>query len=564
MRSKHNAAPFVLCVGMSAAGNLLCEDQFRCSICLDVFTDPVTTPCGHNFCKNCIFEHWDINNRSKCPLCNEIFNKRPQLRINTFISEMVAQFRQEASLKANSKSSQQQAAKPGEVPCDLCSGTTLKALKSCLVCLVSYCETHLEPHLKVPALKRHQMTEPVENLEGRICKQHNKLLELFCKSDQTCLCMLCAVLDHKMHDVVPLEEEYEAKKEELNETEDEIQMMIQGKKFELEEICHSLSNSEVTADLEIAEGIHVFRSLMDLVEKGLNELIDNINKKLENESSRAKRFIRDLEQEISDLIERSSEVKKLLLSEDKLHLLQSCSSLKPAPPMKDRTETYILSSYEGTMMRALAQLQEALGEEMMKQFELKRVQQYAVDVTLDPDTANPELVLSDDGKQVSHCDEKKTLPDNPKRFSYYAFVAAKQSFSWGRFYFEVQVKGKTKWSVGVIKESINRKGLVIPRPQNGFWFVSLNENEYKVFASTSVCLSLKSQPEKVGVFVDYEGGLVSFYDPNTACIIYTFSGCSFTEQLYPYFCPGVNDGGKNSAPLIICPVRQTEGFIRNV
>ncbi|XP_033982795.1 E3 ubiquitin/ISG15 ligase TRIM25-like [Trematomus bernacchii] len=163
---------------MSAASSLWTEDQFLCSICLDVFTDPVSTPCGHNFCKACISEHWDRNVPSQCPNCKEVFNIKPELQVNTFISEMAAQFRQSAQQKASS-SSEQHVVKPGEVPCDACTGTRLKALKSCLVCLESYCETHLEPHLTRPGLKKHQLIDPLENLESRMCVKYDKLLELW-------------------------------------------------------------------------------------------------------------------------------------------------------------------------------------------------------------------------------------------------------------------------------------------------------------------------------------------------------------------------------------------------
>uniref|UniRef100_A0A3Q2QIZ2 Ret finger protein-like 4A n=1 Tax=Fundulus heteroclitus TaxID=8078 RepID=A0A3Q2QIZ2_FUNHE len=196
---------------------------------------------------------------------------------------------------------------------------------------------------------------------------------------------------------------------------------------------------------------------------------------------------------------------------------------------------------------------------MKKLLDLNRVQQCAVDVTLDPHTANPWLILSDDGKQV-HCGNKrKKLPDNPERFSHCINVLGQQSFSSGRFYFEVQVKGKTDWDLGVSRESINRKGDITLSPQDGFWTVGLrNRNEYLASAGPPVCLHVQPGPEKVGVFVDYKEGLVSFYNVNAAALIYSFTGCSFTEKLYPFFSPCLNDGGQNSAPLIICTVNQPD------
>ncbi|XP_036962826.1 E3 ubiquitin-protein ligase TRIM39-like [Acanthopagrus latus] len=544
---------------MSAASCLLTEDQFLCSICLDVFTDPVTIPCGHNFCKTCITQHLDKNVPCQCPNCKKTFNIRPELQVNAFISEMAAQFRQSAQQKASSSSSEQQVSKPGEVPCDVCTGTKLKALKSCLVCLASYCETHLEPHLTMSGLKRHQLIDPVENLEGRMCTKHDKLLELFCKTDQMCVCMLCSISHHQGHSVVPLKEGYEGKKAKLGKTYAEIQQMIQKRRVKIEEMKRSVQLSKKDADREIAAGVQVFRALKESVERSQAELMDTIKEKQRETEKQAEGFIKELEQEISELEKRSSEVEQLSQSEDHLHLLQSFPSLNSAPPTKDWTGVSIRPpSYEGTVVRAVNQLEETLSKQMKKLFEaeLKRVQQYAVDVTLDPDTAHPNLILSDDRKQVNCGDVKKNLPDNPERFNYHSIVLAKQSFSSGRFYYEVQVKEKTKWDLGVARESINRKGKITPSPQDGYWTICLrNKNEYKAPADPSVRLSLKHQPEKVGVFVDYEEGLVSFYDVDAAALIYSFTGCCFTQKLYPYFSPCVSDGGENAAPLIISPVR---------
>ncbi|XP_068583678.1 E3 ubiquitin-protein ligase TRIM39-like [Cebidichthys violaceus] len=545
---------------MAEASCLLSEDQFLCSICLDVFTDPVTTSCGHNFCKNCITEHWNVCVPWKCPMCKVIFTKKPELLINTFISEMVAQFRQSPQQKTSS--SEQQESKPGEVPCDVCTGTKLKALKSCLVCLASYCETHLEPHLTMSGLKRHQLIDPVENLEDRMCTKHNKPLELFCKTDQTCVCMLCTVLDHKNHDVVPLRDEYDEKKAEVEKTGAEIQQNIQERQVRIQKIKQLLNLSKENADREIAEGVQVFTTLMMSVERRLNKLIETIEEKQKTTEKQAEDSVKELEQEISELKKRSMKVEQFSCSEDHLHLLQSFPSLKVAPPTKDWTEVSIHApSYRGMVTRAVSQLQDTLSSTITVcvTAELKWVQQYARNVTLDPDTAHPELILSADGKQVKHGDVKKNLPDNPERFSKCMCVFGKQSISSGRFYYEVEVEGKTKWTLGVARESINRKENIQLSPQDGYWTICLrNENQYKAFAGPDVYLRLKWRPQKVGVFVDYEEGLVFFYDVDAAALVYRFTGCSFTEKLFLYFGPCPNDGGKNSTPLIITPINGTQ------
>ncbi|XP_029993426.1 E3 ubiquitin-protein ligase TRIM21-like [Sphaeramia orbicularis] len=544
---------------MAAAGRVRSGDQFLCSICLEVFTDPVTIQCGHTFCKSCISEHWRVSAPYQCPMCKEVFNTKPQLKINTIISEMVAQFRHEAQHEPNISSSDQQAAKPGEVPCDVCSETKLKALKSCLVCLTSYCQTHLEPHLTRSALKRHQLIHPVENLEDRMCRKHDKPLELFCKTDHTCICHHCTYSDHKSHDITPLKDEYEEQKPELKKTKAEIQQVIQERRLKIQEIQQSVELSKNAADRETAEGVEVFTALMESVQRSLDQFKEKIQEKQRSTEKQAEDFIKELEQEICELKKRSTEVEQLLGSEDHLHFVQRFTCVKAAPSMKTWTKVSIRPpSYEGSVVRAVSELEDKLTEDMKKKkakAELKRVQQYEVDVTLDPDTAFPYLILSDDGKQVHDGGVEKNLPDKPQRFTIYCNVFGKQSFSSGRFYFEVQVKGKTAWTLGVARESIDRKGKNTLSPQNGYWTIWLiNGNEYKTWADSPVCLSVKSGLQKVGVFVDYEEGLVSFYDVDSSVLIYSFTGCCFSDKLLPFFSPCNNAGGPNSAPLIITPV----------
>ncbi|CAL8290382.1 unnamed protein product [Lota lota] len=206
------------------------------------------------------------------------------------------------------------------------------------------------------------------------------------------------------------------------------------------------------------------------------------------------------------------------------------------------------------------QLEETLNMEMKKlcAAELKRVQQYEVDVTLDPDTAYARLILSKDGKQVHAGSLTKKLPDNPKRCTRHLCVLTRQSFSSGRFYFEVQVKDKTAWCLGVARESINRKDQIMLTPENGYWTLYFDSNGLVFNNNPAVRLPLRAELQKVGVFVDYDEGLVSFYDVEARVHIYSATGCTFSEPLYPFLCPEFCDKGKNSAPLIISPVNQTD------
>ncbi|CAL8366602.1 unnamed protein product, partial [Gadus morhua 'NCC'] len=440
--------------GMACANTSWSEENFSCSICLDVFNSPVTTTCGHNFCRTCITKFWDEQVQYKCPVCNEIFHTRPDLQVNTFLSELAAQIRTTVRVK------EQPCVEPAEVPCDVCTGTQQKAVKSCLVCFTSYCQTHLEPHQRVARLQKHRLVEPMDRLEDRMCKKHDRLLELFCQTEQVCVCLLCTVTDHKSHPVVPLKEEYEVKTAQLGKIEAEVPQKIQERKQKIKEIKDTVELSNKDADREIAHGGQVFTALIGCVEKGRDEFNQTVKEKLKSTVKRAEDLIKELEQEIEDLTNRSSEEKRLSHTEDLLHFLQTFRSLKDPPPTRDWTRVEVRPpSYVGTLRRSLDQLEETLNMEMKKlpdDAELKRVQQYEVDVTLDPDTAHPSLILSEDGKQVHDGGVVKILPYNPKRFTYYTCVLTRQSFSSGRFYFEVQVKDKTAWWLGVARESIDR------------------------------------------------------------------------------------------------------------
>ncbi|XP_006883260.1 PREDICTED: E3 ubiquitin-protein ligase TRIM69 [Elephantulus edwardii] len=172
-------------------------------------------------------------------------------------------------------------------------------------------------------------------------------------------------------------------------------------------------------------------------------------------------------------------------------------------------------------------------------------------LTLDPKTAHPNLVLSKSQTSVWHGDIKQVMPDDPERFDSSVAVLGSKAFTSGKWYWEVEVAKKTKWTVGVVRESIIRKGSCPLTPEQGFWLLRLrNQTDLKALDLPSCSLKLTTDLNKVGIYLDYEGGQVSFYNAKTMTHIYTFS-CIFTEKIYPYFCPCLNDGGENKEPLQI-------------
>ncbi|KAK9525944.1 hypothetical protein VZT92_016609 [Zoarces viviparus] len=551
---------------MSTDNYLQTKEQLTCCICLEVFNDPVTLPCGHNFCKKCITNHFISNSQRQCPLCKERVDRNYKLRVNTIIAEMVLMYRMSAG-RRDRRNSEPQAAEPGEVPRDIPTETKQTALKfslclalaclACLACLTICITNYLELLKTVSSPITPQQCDVVENAAASVCPKHGKPLELYCKNDEMPICQSCADSSHRSHDIVPLKEEYEVKMKELQKTEAEIQQKIRERQLKIQEVKHWVWVSKEAADREMADGAQVFTALIQTLEKyqaKFNRMIDAKHKMTEKQ---VKGFTEELEQEISELTERRTEVEQLSRSKDHLHFFQSFPFFNTAPLTGDLPDVNVSSvSYEGLLRTAVEtavfQLIETDKNEMEKLEEAKLFNLWgnALDVTLDPETAHPNLILSDDGRQVHYSAVRNKVPDNAKRFDNFVFVLGKQSFSFGRFYYDVQVKGKTKWILGVAKESFNRKGKLQLNPVHGIWALyHRHGDQYIGLASEPVRLSVNDQIENVRVIVDYEKGLISFYNADSAALIFSFTGCSFTEKLHPIFCPSF----ENSPPLIISP-----------
>uniref|UniRef100_A0A8C4SSR2 FinTRIM family, member 25 n=1 Tax=Erpetoichthys calabaricus TaxID=27687 RepID=A0A8C4SSR2_ERPCA len=216
---------------MAEAQLFVSQDEFTCSICLDTLTDPITIPCGHNFCLKCLTDCWDQSQECSCPQCRHTFNTRPELNRNTLLNEVIKKLKRPRLSPPPSKNY----ASPGDVECDFCTGKKFRAVKSCLTCMASCCQTHLQPHFEIAAWKGHKLVDPDGNLKEKLCEKHQKSLEMFCKTDETCICTMCGVTEHNSHEMVELETEREEKEKQLGATLSDIKRRLEEREKTLKE-----------------------------------------------------------------------------------------------------------------------------------------------------------------------------------------------------------------------------------------------------------------------------------------------------------------------------------------
>ncbi|XP_031670343.1 E3 ubiquitin-protein ligase TRIM39 isoform X2 [Oncorhynchus kisutch] len=436
--------------------SLISERHFLCPLCKDIFSSPVTTPCGHSFCQDCLCGYWTRHRSDYCPLCKRLFHSRPDVSVNRILADV----------------------------CD-----------------------------------NYRKTRPESPEES-----------------------------HDTPQVV------------------DIDQMIQERLKKVDRLRHSLQLLKNSCVREVRESQKVFSALVSSMEKSHKAVVAAIEERQGEEERIVEKLVKELEQEILQLRNGDTDLRPChsQQSHDELggggggggqkSVAVSTTSTTGYSERRDWSKFSMETDpCMGVTRRAVSDLMDMVKGELcrLSKAELKKIQKYT-DISLSPKTAHAFLSVSEDRKQVRHTDKHQEVPDNPKRFDRVANVLGRESFSSGRYYWEVEVGEKIEWNLGVARQSINRKGKFTVSPANGFWTLSLKSGgQYVANTSPTVTpVGLEQKPRKVGVFLDYVEGRVSFYCAETGVHIHTFTD-GFTDRLHPLFSPGRQHGGRNIAPLTI-------------
>ncbi|XP_036828052.1 tripartite motif-containing protein 16 isoform X1 [Oncorhynchus mykiss] len=540
---------------MAQQGVLLDQDQFCCSVCLDLLKEPVTIPCGHSYCRSCIEGCWDqdvLKGVYSCPQCRHTFTTRPMLMKNSMLAELVEKLKK-TGLQAAPPPVLCYAG-PGDVACDFCTGTRKqKALMSCLVCLASYCETHLQPHYESPALKKHKLVKATAQLQEKICSHHDKLLEVYCRTDQQCICHLCVMDEHKGHDTVSAAAERTEKQRQLGMSQQKVQQRFQEREKELKELQQTVESLKRSAQSAVEDSDQIFTELICSIERRSSEVKELIRAQEKAQVSQAEGLLGQLKQEIAELRKRSTELEQLSHTEDHIHFLQRYQSLSSISVSSDLPSIVVrpLQSF-GDASKTVSELREKL-EDFLKGEWTKisttvnivdvvlppepktreQLLQYSCQLTLDPNTAYTRLSLSEGNRKVTRTGQVQPYPDHTDRFTNYRQVLCREGLS-GRCYWEVE-------RTGVVVTAVSYKDISRTETDGRFgcnkksWSLECSRGVYWFRHNNVVTKVSGPQSSRVGVYLDHKAGTLSFYSVSDTMTLLHRVQTTFTQPLYPGF-----------------------------
>ncbi|XP_063786760.1 E3 ubiquitin/ISG15 ligase TRIM25-like [Pseudophryne corroboree] len=498
--------------------------ELDCSICLSIYTDPVTLRCGHNFCRGCIDRTLDTqkewNTPYNCPDCRAKFRNRPALQRNITLCNIVESLR-------STRPDQEETG----IFCTYCIHSPVPAAKSCLHCEASLCDNHLRVHSKSP---EHVLCDPTTVLGNRKCSVHKKVLEYYCNKDSVCICASCCLIgEHRGHLVESLDGASEKKKEKLRD----VLQKLSTKRAEAEKRVQSLQERR-REDKGRAPG--VIETVTALF-RDIRRLLEDLEKRILSEISRQEQRV---SLSVSDLIQQL-EIKKDELSGKMRHIEELCNMSDPVTVLQE-PDTGDLCDTEDTerhdnQVRGAGDLDVGLISgtlhtglcDIMTGRNVFFYLQEPADLFLDIATAGNNIHISTDRKSASWKGINQNRPVTPARF-YYGQVISSRRFSSGRHYWEVDVSKSEWWKVGMCYPSIDRRGeQSYIGYNNKSWCLCRYNNQYSVLHDgTETQLPDNIPCDRMRIYLDYEAGQISFYslcDPIRHLHTYT---AALTEPLH--------------------------------
>ncbi|CAN0206991.1 unnamed protein product [Lampetra planeri] len=499
---------------MASASPSDCVDsELSCPICLGTFDCPSTLSCGHSFCLRCLDGAWERASSFSCPQCRAAFPERPQLKRNVALANLVEQLRVGERMA-------------GVVFCDTCDDRKTRAVKTCVRCEMSLCESHLKPHLKNPRLMEHTLVAPTINLEEQRCKKHKQELIFYCKQDGGLICTVCSITcAHKRHDVIALEDEHKTRKSGVGaETRavEEKRKKAEASVGQMKAARKAMQDSMVQTKARISGEFTRMRTTLDEDERAA---LDRADVKARELLSKIEENIDHYEREISELQEAATRLRVLHEERDSLTFLQG--HMKKT----ERTER----SPPPTLPSDLTVGDVTLLSRVIEKLKLSTL--YGRSPTVDPNSAHNNLQISSDLRTVTRTDVSQGRPDHPHRFDVWQQALCSESFSSGQHYWEVDVGGVACYcQVGVAYGTIARKGRgkECGLGQNdSSWVLYKNNNSWSVWhGGVRTSVPVRDPPRRVGCHLHWEAGLLSFYRADSMELLHSVHH-SFSQPLYP-------------------------------